>query len=226
MCLLGPPSPLPLLSGFSSTCHGHFFAALDNVQFAGASSIFDYRGDVLGFWIQLLCATSTEIEAAYAVGRLPPIPSSCCLIAWRAEKAGALPTVWRHFVEFHYLSASHYNFVSEHGYVVSTPFLGRNVKATFAAIDGRVVSTSLLCMHNVTITLRRVVSAPGLHWLPAYLELSLCIIIEPARSQVRAAQRHHDHVFTARRPALEVRVPVFHETGGSQPADSKHVFYW
>ena len=33
------------------------------------------------FWISLLCAISTEIEAAYAVGRLPPIPSSAALVS-------------------------------------------------------------------------------------------------------------------------------------------------
>ena len=34
------------------------------------------------------------------------------------------------------------------------------------------------------IMLRRVVSTPGLHWLPAYLELSLYIIIEPAQEEL------------------------------------------
>ena len=124
-------------------------------------------------------------------------------LAWRAEKAGALPTVWYHFVEFYCLSASHFNFVSMHGYVVSTPLPGRNMQAI------------------------RVVSAPGLQWLPVYLELSLCLIIEPTRSQVRAAQRHPDHVSTARRAALEVRVPVFSRDGGIQASRLQTCFiYW
>ena len=135
------------------------------------------------FWISLFCVISTEIEAAYAVGRLPPILSGAVLVsksenancnsltawpprwlAWRAGKASALPTVWHHSVEFHGLYASNFSFVSEHGCVVSIPFLGRNVQSSFSATDGRVDSTSILSMHNVIIVFRRMVSTPGLHW--------------------------------------------------------------
>ena len=49
VCLLGSLSPLPAHSGSSSTCHGHFSAALDNVHVAGASSTVHYRDDVLDF---------------------------------------------------------------------------------------------------------------------------------------------------------------------------------
>ena len=162
-------------------------------------------------WISLFGAISTEIEAAYAVGQLPPIPSSAALVsksentncnsltvwplrwlAWRAEKAGALPTVWHHSVEFHGLYASHFHFVTEHGCVVSIPYLSRNMQSYFSATDGRVDSIYDLHMHSVMTWLRRVVSTPGLHWMTAYLELSLYIIIEPTRSQVRAAQKYLD----------------------------------
>ena len=83
------------------------------------------------------------------MGRLPPILSSAALVSksentncnsltvwppqWLAWRAGTLPTVWHHSVEFHGLYASHFNFVSEHGCVcvVSIPFLGRNMQSNF-----------------------------------------------------------------------------------------------
>ena len=101
-----------------------------------------------------------------------------------------LRKLWHHSVEFHGLFASHFNFGSKHGCVVSIPFLSRNMQSYFSATDGQVDSIYVLHRHNVMTWLRRVVSTPRLHWKSACLELSLYIIIEPTRSQVRAAQMH------------------------------------
>ena len=68
-----------------------------------------------GSWFFLHDATSSEIEAAYAVGGLPPVRNSAAMVskcekticksltvwplwwlAWIAGKAGAWSTVWRH----------------------------------------------------------------------------------------------------------------------------------
>ena len=48
------------------------------------------------FWISLLCAISTEIEAAYAVGRLPPIPSSAALVSKSENTNCNSLTVWHY----------------------------------------------------------------------------------------------------------------------------------
>ena len=80
--------------------------------------------------------------------------------------------------------------VFEPGCVVSTPILGRRVQSSVSATDGLVASTPILHMYNFVTGFRRVVTAPDLPVLFAYLDLPLYIlyiIVEPTRSRVQAA---------------------------------------
>ena len=98
-----------------------------------------------------------------------------------------------------------------------SPFWAGTCSRVFLQLhDGRVNSTSILSMHNVIIMFRRVVSTPGLHWFSAYLELSLYIIIEPTRSQVRA-------LYNTKGCAGGEGPRSCHEAGGSKPTGSTHV---
>ena len=301
-----PPSPSPVRSGFCGPvvcAMAYALTLMTHSLLLVQIQLFYYT---FGSWFFLHDATSSEIEAAYAVGGLPPVRNSAAMVskcekticksltvwplwwlAWIAGKAGAWSTVWRHLGRLqsfrqqscfcvcdkvcglHPLAVNERASFYKSGQVASTPILCRHTSATcsirkfctlglhvcakvcglhplavherarfckrgqvastpilcrytsatcstrkFCTLglqvcakvcgfhplaeqtcaccckSGQVASTPILCRHISTTCSSRMLYILGLHTRSVCSELPLCVIAEPTRSQVRAAQQH------------------------------------
>ena len=143
-----PPLPLPFVQGCGPVVCAMAYALtlMTHSLLLVQIQLFYYT---FGSWFFLHDAISSEIEAAYAVGGLPPVRNSAAMVskcekticksltvwplwwlAWIAGKAGAWSTVWHHLGRLYNPSASSIASVSVTRCVVSTPLLCTSVRVS------------------------------------------------------------------------------------------------